>query len=75
MTGEPNVMGLCRCTDCAKWMGAPVSAFALWPRDSLRFLKGEENVGVFNKTENSTRNFGKTCGEPDARFHPRARLS
>lgn len=70
VTGEPNVMGLCHCKDCTTWMGAPVSAFSLWPRDTVRFLKGEENVGVYNKTENSYRKFCKTCGGPLMTDHP-----
>ncbi len=30
----------------------------------MRIVKGEANVGVFNKTENACRKFYKTCGGP-----------
>ena len=36
VSGEPNIMGYCHCTDCASWAGAPVNAFSLWPADSVR---------------------------------------
>ncbi len=70
VTGAPAVMGYCHCKDCTTWLGAPVNAFSLWPRDSVRIIKGDANVGVFNKTENAYRKFCKTCGGPLMADHP-----
>ncbi|MFQ5973585.1 MAG: GFA family protein [Alphaproteobacteria bacterium] len=68
--GAPAVMGYCHCEDCRTWLGAPVSAFSLWPPDGVRITKGEENVAVFNKTENAYRKFCRTCGGPLMTDHP-----
>lgn len=70
VSGTPAIMGYCHCDDCTTWLGAPINAFSLWPRDSVRITKGEANVGVFNKTENSYRKFCKTCGGPVMTDHP-----
>jgi hypothetical protein len=70
VTGAPAVMGYCHCKDCTTWAAAPVNAFSLWPRDSVRVTKGEAQLGVFNKTENSYRKFCKTCGGNVMTDHP-----
>ncbi len=62
VAGAPAVMAYCHCGDCAAWAAAPVNSFGLWPPDSVRITKGEDNIGTFNKTENAYRKFCKTCG-------------
>jgi hypothetical protein len=70
VVGTPVVMGYCHCDDCTSWLGAPVSAFSLWPRENLRITKGEPNVGVFNKSEAAYRKFCTTCGGALMTDHP-----
>ena len=62
VSGAPVVMGYCHCGDCAAWAAAPITSFGLWTPDSVRITKGEENIGIFNKTENVFRKFCKSCG-------------
>lgn len=69
-SGAPAIQGYCHCTDCRKWMGAPVNAFSLWPRPAVRVTKGAEHVGTFNKTEHSFRKFCKSCGGSLMTDHP-----
>jgi hypothetical protein len=70
VTGEPAVMGYCHCADCAKWAAAPINSFSLWSPDSVKVTKGEDNLGSFNKTENSFRKFCKICGGHVFSDHP-----
>jgi hypothetical protein len=39
--GEPEVVGLCHCTDCRKETGSAFLAYADWPRSRFRLTKGE----------------------------------
>ncbi len=73
-TGEPAAMGYCHCVDCAEWAAAPINSFSLWPPESVRVTKGADNVGTYNKTENSFRKFCKTCGGHIFSDHPGMKL-
>jgi len=70
LTGEPAAMGYCHCSDCAEWAAAPINGFSLWQPDSVKVTKGEDNIGTFNRTENSDRKFCKTCGGHIMAGHP-----
>ena len=70
LNGAPGVMGYCHCDDCSTWGAAPINAFSLWPKDSVKVTKGEENIGTYNKTENSYRKFCNTCGGHIMTDHP-----
>lgn len=74
VTGAPVLMGYCHCKDCTGWLGAPIHAFSLWPKDAVRVTKGEAGVGTFNKTENSYRKFCKNCGGTLIVDHPGMKL-
>ena len=74
VTGEPAAMGYCHCVDCAAWAAAPINSFSLWSPDSVRITKGENNIGTFNKTENSFRKFCRTCGGHVMSDHPGMKL-
>ena len=69
-TGAPAKMGYCHCGDCASWSASPITAFTLWPPESVKVVRGEENVGTFNKTENSYRKFCNKCGGHLFADHP-----
>jgi hypothetical protein len=60
--GAPVGMGFCHCASCRSWSAAPVSAFALWPRDAMRITKGEASLGRYSKTPQSSRTWCTRCG-------------
>lgn len=74
VTGEPVGMGYCHCADCRSWAAAPVNAFSLWKPESVRVTEGEDNIGVYHKTERSYRKFCKTCGGHLMTEHPKWKL-
>lgn len=74
LTGAPTAMGYCHCSDCAQWAAAPINAFSLWPPESVSVTKGADNIGTYNKTENSFRKFCKTCGGHLMTDHPGMKL-
>ncbi|HEY5207897.1 MAG TPA: GFA family protein [Stellaceae bacterium] len=69
-SGKPNVAGYCHCKDCQAWSAGPINAFSLWPPASVVITKGADNVGTYNKTENSYRKFCKICGGHIMTDHP-----
>ena len=51
-SGAPAMMGYCHCKDCAFWSAYPITATTLWPQESVKVVKGEENMCTFNITIN-----------------------
>ena len=47
-----------------------MNAFTLWPTDRVTITKGAENIGTYNKTENSYRKFCIKCGGHVMTDHP-----
>ena len=74
VTGKPVFAGYCHCADCQAWSAAPINAFSLWKSDSVSVVKGETELGTFNKTEHSYRKFCKHCGGHVMTEHPWMRL-
>jgi hypothetical protein len=72
--GAPAAAGYCHCKDCQAWSAGPINAFSLWAPTSVRITKGESNVGIYNKTENSYRKFCKICGGHIMSDHPGLKL-
>jgi predicted GNAT family acetyltransferase len=72
--GKPVFAGYCHCHDCQAWSAAPINAFTLWTSNSVQVTKGEADVGIFHKTENSYRKYCKVCGGHLMTEHPRMRL-
>ena len=70
VTGTPNVMGYCHCTDCAHWAGAPINAFSLWPPQSVTVRQGADLIGTYAKTPGSQRKFCTKCGGHIFTDHP-----
>ena len=68
--GEPPIMALCHCDSCRSWLSAPVHAAALWPTDDVTVARGEDNLGVYVRTEASLRHFCKDCGAAVFIRHP-----
>ena len=53
--GDPLGMGYCHCNSCRSWSASPVNAFTLWPPDAVRVTKGLDDIGSFQKSDNSIR--------------------
>ena len=70
VSGEPNMMGYCHCTDCAEWAGAPVNAFSLWSPEAVKVTQGADQIGSFAKTPASHRKFCTDCGGHIMSEHP-----
>lgn len=70
VTGQPEAMGYCHCTDCAAWAGAPINAFSLWPSEAVKVIAGEDKLSSFAKTEASHRTFCTQCGGHMMSQHP-----
>lgn len=70
LTGAPEAMGYCHCSDCAAWAAAPINAFSLWSPEKVTVTKGEDNICTYNKTENSYRKSCKSCGGHLMTDHP-----
>jgi hypothetical protein len=51
-----------------------VNAFTLWKPDSVKITKGQDSVGVFNKTDRSHRKWCKSCGGHILTDHPEWKL-
>ncbi|HET6612022.1 MAG TPA: GFA family protein [Kofleriaceae bacterium] len=68
--GEPAAMGFCHCESCRSWAAAPINAFILWKSNQVQVTKGEGNLGTYNKTERSYRQFCKSCGGHVMTKHP-----
>lgn len=70
VTGAPVAEGFCHCASCRSWAAAPVNAFTLWKPDAVKVTKGADNVGMYQKTPTSQRQFCKTCGGHLMTYHP-----
>lgn len=69
-TGEPEGMGYCHCSSCRSWSAGPVNAFTLWKPEKVRVTKGAEQLGMYQKTPVSQRQFCKQCGGHVMTNHP-----
>jgi hypothetical protein len=70
VSGEPEAMGYCHCRSCRSWSGGPVNAFTLWKPEAVRITAGSDQVGMFQKTPVSQRQYCKTCGGHLMNNHP-----
>ena len=70
VTGDAAAAGYCHCSSCRSWSASPVNKFSLWKPATVRVTKGEEHIGVYNKTPRSYRKFCKICGGHLMTSHP-----
>jgi len=59
-SGAPIRHALCHCSDCRRHAGAPMVAWAIFPRDFLRILKGAPKI--YQSSEHGRRHFCPDCG-------------
>jgi hypothetical protein len=70
VSGDPEGMGYCHCRSCRSWSGGPVNAFTLWKPETVRVTAGADQVGMFQKTPVSQRQYCKKCGGHLMTTHP-----
>ena len=70
VTGEPAGMGYCHCESCRSWSAGPVNAFTLWKPSAVEVTQGADQIGKFNKTPRSGRQWCKKCGGHLFTDHP-----
>ena len=70
VTGEPAAMGYCHCESCRKWSAGPINAFTLWDPQAVKITRGADNIGKYNQTPLSARQWCKTCGGHLFTDHP-----
>jgi hypothetical protein len=70
VTGNPEGMGYCHCASCRSWSGGPVNAFTLWKPDAVRVTAEAGDLGMFQKTPLSQRQYCKKCGGHLMTTHP-----
>lgn len=70
LTGAPEAMGYCHCESCRAWSAGPLNAFTLWNPAALKITRGADNIGGYNKTPASRRQWCKTCGGHLFTDHP-----
>ena len=65
VTGEPEIYGLCHCTDCKRRTGSAFGVAAYFPLKEVTSLKGETLVYTFHHStldHVQERHFCKVCG-------------
>jgi hypothetical protein len=59
LEGEPARVGLCHCTDCRRHSGAPLVAWAIYPKEQLE-VTGE--LATYGSSADGRRQFCPRCG-------------
>lgn len=70
VTGEPAAQGYCHCQSCRSMSGAPLRGFTLWPGDSVKVTRGEQQLKGYNRTDFSDRRHCANCGGQVLIYHP-----
>lgn len=60
VTGTPQHVALCHCSDCRRSAGAPMVAWAAFATDDFTLLQGTPKT--FNSSGTAMRNFCPDCG-------------
>jgi hypothetical protein len=74
VSGEPQGMGYCHCSDCRHWSAGPVNAFSLWKPEDVEVVRGKDLLTTFSKSPNSQRQFCSRCGGHLMNVHPHWKL-
>lgn len=60
VSGEPQHVALCHCSDCRKSSGAPMVAWAAFTEEQFKLVEGEPVT--FNSSGSAMRSFCPKCG-------------
>jgi hypothetical protein len=61
LTGEADTVAYCHCTDCKRWTGSPLPAFAAFSEDKVQLKPEQNGISFF---EGVTRWVCPACGSP-----------
>jgi hypothetical protein len=75
VSGSPAAMGYCHCESCRSWSAGPVNAFTLWKPEAVEVTRGTSEIGAYNKTDRSVRQWCKKCGGHLFTAHPQWQLT
>jgi hypothetical protein len=70
VTGQPAAQGYCHCESCRQISGAPIRGFTVWPKESVRVTRGEDQLKGYSKTDFSDRRHCANCGGQVLIYHP-----
>ncbi len=70
VSGAPEGMGYCHCHSCRSWSAGPVNAFTLWKPENVKVTKGADQLGTYEGSETSHRQYCKACGGHLMTVHP-----
>ena len=62
IVGEPDSVSHCHCKRCQKQHGAAYATYARIKRTDIRYLSGEEQLTVYNSSDDILRKFCSECG-------------
>lgn len=60
LSGKPNSVAVCHCTDCQRSAGAPMIVWAEFPESEVRVTKGTPKT--INSSGATMRSFCPECG-------------
>lgn len=60
LSGEPNVVALCHCSDCQRSAGAPAVSWAMFSEEALKVAQGQPKS--INGSGGAVRSFCPDCG-------------
>jgi len=63
-------IGLCSCRTCRKAHAAAFAVTAPVPRDTFRWLRGEDKLGIYESSPGKNRHFCTVCGSQLIAEHP-----
>ena len=62
VTGKPVAQGFCHCDNCRAWSATPVTAYALFPSQTVKVTAGEDALSVYTGATGLRRQHCKKCG-------------
>ena len=60
LSGEPNHVAICHCSDCRRSAGAPMVSWAMFPEAALTVTRGQPKT--INSSGTAMRSFCGDCG-------------
>ncbi|QNA87536.1 GFA family protein [Massilia sp. Dwa41.01b] len=62
--GDPVQVLNCHCTMCRTMNGGAFSTYVVIPSQTLRFIRGEADLGAYTVTERTSKHFCPHCATP-----------
>ena len=71
ITGEIMAVANCHCKTCKKITGGVFETIAVIDENDLEITEGQNNLSVYQISENAKKHFCRTCGTPIFNLHKR----